>query len=100
MNNKVGHPLDPATEIGPLVSQDHFDKVTGYFDIAKEDSTTVAAGGVHVDGPGFFASPTLFINATNQMRIVREEISGPVLTSLPFLTEEDALQIANDTDLV
>ena len=97
-NIKVGHPLDPTTEIGPLASQDHFDKVTGYFDVAKKDGATVAAGGVRVDGPGFFVRPTLFTNATNQMRIAREEIFGPVLTSIPFSTEEDALQIANDTD--
>ncbi|MEP5969799.1 MAG: 5-carboxymethyl-2-hydroxymuconate semialdehyde dehydrogenase [Sulfitobacter pontiacus] len=97
-NIKVGHPLDPATEIGPLVTQEHYDKVTGYFDIAKEDGATVAAGGVQIDGPGFFVRPTLFTNATNQMRIAREEIFGPVLTSIPFSTEEDALQIANDTE--
>ncbi|MEP1538550.1 MAG: 5-carboxymethyl-2-hydroxymuconate semialdehyde dehydrogenase [Paracoccaceae bacterium] len=97
-NIKVGHPLDPATEIGPLVTQEHYDKVTRYFDIAKEDGATVAAGGVQIDGPGFFVRPTLFTNATNQMRIAREEIFGPVLTSIPFSTEEDALQIANDTE--
>ncbi|MEP3848171.1 MAG: 5-carboxymethyl-2-hydroxymuconate semialdehyde dehydrogenase [Paracoccaceae bacterium] len=97
-NIKVGHPLDPTTEIGPLITQDHFDKVTGYFDIAKEDGATIAAGGVRVDGPGFFVRPTLFTNATNQMRIAREEIFGPVLTSIPFSTEQDALQIANDTE--
>ncbi|WP_420860585.1 5-carboxymethyl-2-hydroxymuconate semialdehyde dehydrogenase [Algirhabdus cladophorae] len=94
---KVGHPLDPATEVGPLISKEHFDKVTSYFDIALQDGATVAAGGQAPQGPGYFVQPTLFTKATNQMRIAQEEIFGPVLTSIPFKSEEDALQIANDT---
>ena len=97
-NIKVGHPLDPATEIGPLVTQEHYDKVTSYFDIAKEDGATVAAGGVKVGDEGYFVRPTLFTNANNKMRIAQEEIFGPVLTSIPFSTEEEALSMANDTD--
>lgn len=95
---KVGHPLDPVTEIGPLVSQEHFDKVTSYFDIASEDGATIAAGGERVGDTGFFIRPTVFTDATNDMRIAREEIFGPVLTSIGFETEEEALKIANDTD--
>jgi 5-carboxymethyl-2-hydroxymuconic-semialdehyde dehydrogenase len=97
-NIKVGHPLDPATEIGPLVTQEHYDKVTSYFEIAKQDGATVAAGGVKVGDEGYFVRPTLFTNATNDMRIAQEEIFGPVLTSIPFSTEEEALSMANDTD--
>jgi 5-carboxymethyl-2-hydroxymuconic-semialdehyde dehydrogenase len=96
-NIKVGHPLDPDTEIGPLVTEEHYTKVTSYFDIAKEDGATVAAGGVTVGDAGYFVRPTLFTNATNQMRIAREEIFGPVLTSIPFSTEDEALETANDT---
>ncbi|NOD30302.1 5-carboxymethyl-2-hydroxymuconate semialdehyde dehydrogenase [Ruegeria atlantica] len=96
-NIKVGHPLDPETEIGPLVTEEHYTKVTSYFDIAKEDGATVAAGGVTVGDAGYFVRPTLFTNATNQMRIAREEIFGPILTSIPFSTEDEALEIANDT---
>ncbi|MGC1496595.1 MAG: 5-carboxymethyl-2-hydroxymuconate semialdehyde dehydrogenase [Sulfitobacter sp.] len=95
-NIKVGHPLDPATEIGPLVTQEHFDKVTSYFDIALQDGATIAAGGEKVGDAGYFIRPTLFTNANNQMRIAQEEIFGPVLTSIPFATEQDALDIAND----
>ncbi|PUB19003.1 5-carboxymethyl-2-hydroxymuconate semialdehyde dehydrogenase [Yoonia sediminilitoris] len=95
-NIKVGHPLDPKTEIGPLVTEEHFNKVTSYFDIAKEDGATVAAGGVTVGDAGYFVRPTLFTGANNRMRIAQEEIFGPVLTSIPFSTEEEALQIAND----
>ena len=97
-NIKVGHPLDPATEIGPLVTEEHYDKVTSYFDIAKEDGATVAAGGVTVGDDGYFIRPTLFTNANNQMRIAQEEIFGPVLTSIPFSTEQEALEMANDIE--
>ncbi len=94
---KVGHPLDPATEIGPLVTEEHYNKVTSYFDIARDDGATVAAGGETLGDEGYFVRPTLFTNARNDMRIAQEEIFGPVLTSIPFSTEDEALQIANDT---
>ncbi|MDC0739627.1 5-carboxymethyl-2-hydroxymuconate semialdehyde dehydrogenase [Cognatishimia sp. SS12] len=97
-NIKVGHPLDPATEIGPLVTEEHYNKVTSYFDIAKEDGATVAAGGEKIGDEGYFVRPTLFTGANNKMRIAQEEIFGPVLTSIPFSTEEEAIEIANDTD--
>ncbi len=95
-NIKVGHPLDPDTEIGPLIAQEHFDKVTSYFDIARQDGATVAAGGARVGDQGFFVRPTLFTEAQNDMRIAQEEIFGPVLTSIRFETEEQALAMAND----
>lgn len=94
---KVGHPLDPATEIGPLIAREHFDKVRSYFDIAVGDGAHVAAGGTRVGEEGYFIRPTLFTQADNRMRIAQEEIFGPVLTSIPFASEEEALQIANDT---
>lgn len=97
-NIKVGHPLDPTTEIGPLIHQSHLDKVVGYFDIARADGATVAVGGETVGERGCFVRPTLFTGARNDMRIAREEIFGPVLTSIRFSSEEEAIQIANDTD--
>jgi len=99
-NIKVGHPLDPSTEVGPLVHTTHFDKVLSYVDAAREEKATVAAGGEAIKelGPGNYFSPTLFIDANNHMKIAREEIFGPVLTAIPFDTEQDALSIANDTD--
>ena len=93
---KVGHPLDPKTEVGPLISQEHFNKVTGYFNIAEADGATIAAGGKALDHDGFFVRPTLFTEAANHMRIAQEEIFGPVLTSIPFADEDEALSIAND----
>lgn len=99
-NIKVGHPLDPETEIGPLVHTGHFDKVTSYFDIAKQDGATIAVGGKSLRdemGPGNFVTPTLFVDAKNDMRIAQEEIFGPVLTAIEFDTEEEAIKLANET---
>lgn len=93
---KVGHPLDPKTEVGPLIHKVHFDKVCSYFDIAKQDGATIASGGEALDQPGYYVRPTLFTQADNQMRIAQEEIFGPVLTAIPFTTEDEALRIAND----
>ena len=95
---KVGHPLDPATEIGPLIHPTHLEKVGSYFDIARADGATIAAGGAVIDGPGCYVRPTLITGATNTMRVAREEIFGPVLTVIPFDDEADALSIANDTE--
>ena len=97
-NIQVGHPLDPKTEIGPLVSEEHYRKVTSYFDIAKADGATIAAGGEVMESEGYFVRPTLFTEANTKMRIAQEEIFGPVLTSISFSSEEEALEIANDTD--
>ncbi len=97
---KVGHPLDPVTEIGPLVHQNHFDKVCSYFDIAAKEGATIAAGGkaAQIDGKGNYVEPTLFMNASSSMTIAQQEIFGPVLTAIPFKDEADAIAIANDTD--
>jgi 5-carboxymethyl-2-hydroxymuconic-semialdehyde dehydrogenase len=96
---RVGHPLDPATEVGPLVHTGHFDKVMSYMEAARAEGATIAVGGERrADlGPGNYLSPTLFTGADNSMRIAREEIFGPVLTAISFDTEEEAVQIANDT---
>ena len=96
---RVGHPLDPDTEVGPLIHPDHLAKVCGYFDIARAEGATMAAGGESADlpWPGHFVKPTVFTGARNDMRIAREEIFGPVLTAIPFADESDALAQANDT---
>ncbi|MGB3447697.1 MAG: 5-carboxymethyl-2-hydroxymuconate semialdehyde dehydrogenase [Xanthobacteraceae bacterium] len=94
---KVGHPLDPATEIGPLIHKRHVEKVLSYADHAKADGATVATGGKRaMEGQGNFVCPTLFTDAKNSMKIAQEEIFGPVLTAIPFEDEVDALRIAND----
>jgi 5-carboxymethyl-2-hydroxymuconic-semialdehyde dehydrogenase len=92
---KVGHPLDPATEVGPLIHKVHFDKVCSYFDVARSEGAMIAAGGAALDQPGHYVRPTLFTGARADMRIAQEEIFGPVLTVIPFETEAEALEIAN-----
>jgi len=92
---KVGHPLDPRTEIGPLIHQTHFDKVTDYVAIGKADGATLAAGGARVGDAGWFIRPTLFTDATPNMRIAQEEVFGPFLTSIRFKDDSEALEIAN-----
>jgi len=95
-NIKVGNPLDPATELGPLIHQTHHAKVTSYFDKARAEGATIATGGTAPEGPGHYVAPTLFTGANNGMAIAQEEIFGPVLTSIRFADEAEALQIAND----
>jgi 5-carboxymethyl-2-hydroxymuconic-semialdehyde dehydrogenase len=93
---KVGHPLDPDTEVGPLIHQRHYEKVCSFFAIALEDGARIAAGGKPLAGDGNYVEPTLFVDANNGMRIAQQEIFGPVLTMIPFKDERDALKIAND----
>jgi 5-carboxymethyl-2-hydroxymuconic-semialdehyde dehydrogenase len=92
---KVGHPLDPATEIGPLIHPKHVDKVLSYIGAAEKEGATVIGGGRAGD-KGNFVAPTLYLQARNTMKIAQEEIFGPVLTMIPFADEKEALAIAND----
>ena len=95
----VGHPLDPAAVIGPLVHPRHTQKVSSYVDAAAQDGATVYYGTAMADAPSDnFVAPMLFANATNSMRIAQEEIFGPALTAIPFSDEADAVKTANDTD--
>lgn len=101
-NIRVGHPLDPATEVGPLIGQVHYEKVKSYFDIATQDGAEILVGGKVCESPsngnptGYYVEPTLFVEAQNDMRIAQEEIFGPVLTAVDFETEDQAIDIAND----
>jgi aldehyde dehydrogenase (NAD+) len=98
-NVKVGDPTDPATAIGPMVSQKQWDRVQGYIRLGLEEGAEILVGGEgRPDGlTGFFVKPTVFTNVTNDMRVAREEIFGPVLSILTYRTEEEAITIANDT---
>jgi 5-carboxymethyl-2-hydroxymuconic-semialdehyde dehydrogenase len=97
---KVGDPLDPLTEVGPLIHPNHLEKVMGYMDLARSEGATISCGGGRHDynGDGYFFQPTLFTRADSGMRIAREEIFGPVLTAISFEDEEDAVAKANDVD--
>ncbi len=95
----VGHPLDPATVIGPLIHPNHCAKVRSYLDQAATEGATVHRGTEMVDAPSTnFVAPALFTGANNEMRISQEEIFGPVLTAIPFEDEAEAIALANDVD--
>jgi len=98
---RVGAPLDPDTELGPLVSAEQLDRVTGYLDIGKAQGARTAAGGARLSegalAKGYFVAPTVFADVKDDMRIAREEIFGPVISALPFDDVDDALRRANDT---
>jgi aldehyde dehydrogenase (NAD+) len=96
---QVGDPTDPATDIGPLVSQHQMRRVQNYIRSGREQGARIVVGGD--DSPfdrGWYVRPTLFTDATNDMRIAQEEIFGPVLTVLKYTDEPDALRIANDSN--
>ena len=95
-NIVVGHPLDPATEVGPLIHRAHFEKVRSYLDLGTREGATLATGEARADD--LCVTPSLFTHATNDMRIAREEIFGPILTSIRFSSEEEAIALANDTE--
>jgi betaine-aldehyde dehydrogenase len=98
---QVGDPSDPATEIGPLVAQRQQERVEKYIAVGQEEGARVVVGGNGMPSGmdrGWYVQPTVFANATNDMRIAREEIFGPVLTVIPFDDPDDAVRIANDSD--
>lgn len=97
MKLRVGHPLDPASVIGPLIHPTHQQKVELYKDVAADEGATVVSGTGWTDAPanGCWVKPVLFTNATPDMRIAQEEIFGPALTALSFSDEADAVSIAN-----
>ncbi|CAQ83173.1 MULTISPECIES: aldehyde dehydrogenase family protein [Photorhabdus] len=99
---RVGDPLEKETQMGSQISQEQMEKILSYVDIAKKEGATILTGGKRITGEGyddgFFIQPTIIINATNEMRVAREEIFGPVLTVIPFSTEEDVINMANDSD--
>lgn len=96
---KVGNPLDEDTDMGALVSSGHLETVDNYVQIGISEGAKLAIGGKRVEGltEGNFYEPTVFYDVDNKMRIAQEEIFGPVLVVIPFKTEEQAIQIANDS---
>jgi aldehyde dehydrogenase (NAD+) len=94
----VGEPMDPASQIGPVTTEAQFEKVLSYIAVARAEGATCVLGGNRLDRPGWFAEPTIFASVTNDMRIAREEVFGPVLSVIRFKDEADALRVANDSD--
>ncbi|WP_179134055.1 5-carboxymethyl-2-hydroxymuconate semialdehyde dehydrogenase [Halobacillus massiliensis] len=96
-NIRVGDPLDDRTQVGPLIHKNHYDNVTSYLKLAKQEGCDVYRGDVPEEfKQGNFVPPTLLLNADNSMRVVQEEIFGPVLAVMTFKDEEEVIELAND----
>jgi betaine-aldehyde dehydrogenase len=100
---RVGPGLEPGTKMGPLVSQEQYDKVLAYLEVGRREAKLAVGGGRPADLPagsraGFFVEPTIFYDVDNSARIAREEIFGPVMAVIPFDREEEAWRIANDSE--
>ncbi|MDC0111622.1 aldehyde dehydrogenase family protein [Emcibacteraceae bacterium] len=98
---KIGDPADVSVDLGPVISDVQFNKIQGLIQKGIDEGATLVAGGIglpdHLD-KGYFVKVTVFANANNSMTIAREEIFGPVITLIGYDTEEEAINIANDTD--
>lgn len=97
-NIKLGAGIDPATEMGPLVSEEQLNRVSGYIDSGREQGAKVLSGGQRASDRGYFVTPTVFTDINPEMRIVREEIFGPVVVAEPFEDIERVIDRANGTD--
>lgn len=99
---RLGDPLEPTTHVGPIINAHQRDRILDYFRVAVDEGATVALGGGTPTGPGFergyWIEPTIFVDVTNDMRIAREEVFGPVLVVLTYESVDDAIRIANDTN--
>ncbi|MGP3637775.1 aldehyde dehydrogenase family protein, partial [Streptomyces sp. 24-1644] len=97
---KVGDPAARGTVVGPVISAAHRDRVESYIGLGREEGARVVAGGARPAGldRGFYVAPTLLADCTNDMRVVREEIFGPVVVVVPFDDEEEGIALANDSD--
>jgi len=95
----VGDPMDDATRVGPMIERPHLDKVMGYIAKGRAEGATVLAGGGRIleESGGYFVAPTIFGDVANSMSIAREEIFGPVLSTIPFDTEAEGVRLANET---
>jgi aldehyde dehydrogenase (NAD+) len=98
---RVGNGLDPDTQIGPLVSEQQLERVTGYLSVARQEGARAVAGGEQLtEGPfarGFFVPPTVFADVRDDMRIAQEEIFGPVISAIPFTDVEEVIRRGNAT---
>jgi (Z)-2-((N-methylformamido)methylene)-5-hydroxybutyrolactone dehydrogenase len=98
---RMGDPLDPSTQVGPVTTRPQYEKVLDYIRIAKEEGAVVRLGGTPAQreecGTGWFVEPTIFTDVNPEMRIANEEVFGPVLSVIPFDDEDEAVRIANNT---
>src|ERR1700678_3310433 len=95
---KMGPGMEPGTQMGPLVSDEQFRRVTGFLESGKADGATALAGGGRFGDRGYFVEPTVLTNTRPEMQVVREEIFGPVLVAAPFTDLDDIAAVANDSE--
>ena len=95
---KIGPGFDPSSELGPVVSAEQLERVQRYVSIGRDEGAELALGGSRYGDVGYFHEPTVFTGVRNDMRIAQEEIFGPVMSVIPFDSEEEAYSIANATD--
>jgi phenylacetaldehyde dehydrogenase len=93
----IGPGIDPATNMGPLVSKEQQDRVSAYLESGAEDGAKAVVGGKKISGPGYFVEPTVLVDVKPTMKVVREEIFGPVVTAIPFDDLDDVASFANDS---
>jgi phenylacetaldehyde dehydrogenase len=93
---KVGPGIEPDTQMGPLVSKEQLDRVCGFLESGFSEGAKATAGGKKVSGSGYFVEPTVLVNTDQKMRVVQEEIFGPVVTAIPFKDADSIVPIAND----
>jgi phenylacetaldehyde dehydrogenase len=95
---KMGPGMEPGTQMGPLVSEEQFRRVSGYLESGKSDGATALAGGGRYGNRGYFIEPTVLTNTRPDMKVVREEIFGPVLVAAPFSDLDEIAAVANDSE--
>jgi phenylacetaldehyde dehydrogenase len=93
---KVGPGIEPETQMGPLVSKEQLDRVCGYLESGFSEGAKATAGGKKVGGSGYFVEPTVLVNTDHKMKVVQEEIFGPVVTAIPFRDADSIVPVAND----
>jgi acyl-CoA reductase-like NAD-dependent aldehyde dehydrogenase len=97
-NLRIGPGMDPSTELGPVVSADQLERVRRYVALGREEGAELVLGGNRHGEVGYFHEPTVFTSVRHDMRIAQEEIFGPVMSVMPFSSEEEAYALANGTD--
>ena len=95
---KVGPGLDPSTDMGPLVSEEQMNRVCGYLESGYSEGAKATVGGKRHGAKGYFVEPTVLVNTNEKMKVVKEEIFGPVVTAIPFKDVDDLVAKANDTE--
>jgi len=93
----IGPGIDPANNMGPLVSKEQHERVCGYLESGERDGAKAVVGGKRIDGPGYFVQPTVLVDVKPSMKVVREEIFGPVVTAIPFSDLDEVASFANDS---